>query len=380
MDLLPVFENNLFTYLFYAFCVFAGIQLIFSLGIFARFAFFFEKKKTRNFDSLPPVSIIIAARNEADNLYNFLPLWLEQDYPEFELIIINHQSVDDSYNILHAYQREYPNLKVVELNKNNHLRVGKKLPISLGVKAAKYENLVFTDADCKPASTQWLKYMASNFTESKQMVIGYGPYIKRDGFLNKVIRFDTLMIAVSYFSFALSKIPYMSVGRNFAYNKSLFNSVSGFKSHYGIASGDDDLFVQQAARKGNFAIEIDPKTHCFSEPKKTWGEWLNQKSRHYTTSDVYKPFIKLLLGIYPLTVILFWAFAIGFSFHSEFRYLVWAVFLFVVVIKWITHGRAFKKLKSSSFILAFPILDLLYAILMPIIFYTSERNQFARWK
>ena len=146
--------------------------------------------------------------------------------------------------------------------------------------------------------------MAEQFSEKKQLVLGYGPYKAEPGFLNKLIRFDTTMIAVHYFSMALMRMPYMGVGRNMAYTKSVFNSVNGFKSHYSVASGDDDLFVQEAAKKKNYAIQLEPDSYMYSDAKTTWETFVIQKSRHYSTSPHYKVFKKLLLGIYPLTSLL----------------------------------------------------------------------------
>lgn len=204
----------------------------------------------------PPLSVILAARNESDNLYENLPIILEQDYPEFEVIIINNQSTDDSTYLLEAIAQQYSNLRVIEVMKNQHLKPGKKLSITLGVKGAKFEHLILTDADCRPASRNWLKSIAENFSNEKQIVLGYGPYKKEKGFLNRLIRFDTTWIGMNYFSMALAKLPYMGVGRNLAYTKTVFNSVSGFKSHYYLPSGDDDLFIQETAKNNNYTIAI----------------------------------------------------------------------------------------------------------------------------
>jgi hypothetical protein len=147
----------------------------------------------------------------------------------------------------------------MEVEKSKHLLPSKKLPLTLGIKKAKYEHLILTDADCSPSSEFWLQRMAEQFTEQKQLVLGYGPYNTEPGFLNKVIRFDTTMIAIHYFSLALNRVPYMGVGRYMAYTKSLFDYVKGFKSHYAVASGDDDLFVQEAAKKTQLCHSISSR-------------------------------------------------------------------------------------------------------------------------
>ena len=218
LDLLPKFHDDLATYLFFGFCGIAGIHLLFVLFTYARFAFHKVKPEQLS-DKKVPVSIIIAARNESENLFNNLPFILNQDYPEFEVIVINHQSLDDSQYILEAMALDNPHLKIVKVERSQHLKYGKKLPLTIGIKGARYEHMLFTDADCKPASDNWIESMTKHFTDKKQIVLGYGPYIKEKGLLNKVIRFDTAWIAMSYFSFAKTRMPYMGIGRNMAVYK-----------------------------------------------------------------------------------------------------------------------------------------------------------------
>lgn len=353
-----------------------ALQFLYVIFIYARLAFY--KPKSNN-SSLPPVSIIIAARNEADNIYENLPTVLDQDYPEYEVIVVINQSTDESKYILEAYQQQYKNLRFTIIEKSKHLRPGKKLSVNIGIKAAKFEHLIFTDADCRPISKNWLREISSQFSEKKEIVLGYGPYSTEKGLLNKIIRFDTAWIAVTYFSFALSKLPYMGVGRNMGYTKTLFNKANGFKSHYSLPSGDDDLFIQEAAKKNNYAISINPAGFAISEPEKTWASWIRQKTRHHSTSDKYQVIKKALLGIYPLTLLLMYIFFITLMFNEDFRWLSLAVFGFIFIIKWWIQGRCFYKLNEKSFIALFPINDIVYAILTPIIYYTSESKTPNRW-
>lgn len=330
-------------------------------------------------EELPPVSVIIAARNEADNLFENLPLILEQDYPEFEVIVINHQSIDDSSPLLLAYQRQYPHLHIIEIPRNQHLRSGKKLPITLGVKGAQYEHLLLTDADCKPHGKNWIRSMASRFIAGKEIVLGYGPYIKRKGFLNRVIRFDTAWIGMSYLSMALSRMPYMGVGRNMAYTKEVFIHVHGFKSHYSLPSGDDDLFIQEAAQKRNYTINVEKASNAYSEGSETWGAWIRQKTRHYTTSSKYNVIKKWLLGIYPLTLLLMLLSFVILMFSTEFRWITLAIFGLVLIIKWWIQGKCFLKLGEKGFVKFLPLWDLFYALLMPVIFFSGEKKPKNKW-
>lgn len=378
MQFFPTFEFNLITVLFLFFASMAMINLLYTFIIYGRLAFFKEPAKLSD-EQLPPVSIIIAARNESDNLYENLPYLLQQNYPEYEIIIINNQSIDDSAYLLNAFTQQFENVRVIEVNRSQHIKPGKKLPLTLGIKGAKYEHLLFIDADCKPTSNTWIKSMASNFVTGKELVLGYGPYTKEKGFLNRVIRFDTSWIAVSYFSMALAKLPYMGVGRNMAYTKSLFESVNGFKSHYSLPSGDDDLFIQEAAKNRNYAINIDQHSYSYSAPHSTWSGWIRQKTRHYSTSNRYSRFKKIMLGVYPASLLFVLFSFIVLMFDADFRWLTLASFLFLTFLKWWIQGRCFIKLNENSFVKYLPLWDLFYTILMPVIYYSSDKKEVNNW-
>ena len=380
MEILPSFETqlSLFVFCFFAFC--ALIQLVFTFYFFSRLAFTSFKKKNMKNTEKPPISIIIAARNDSDNLFANLPLILEQDYPNFEVIVVNHQSIDESYHIINAYKMKYPHLRMIEVERSKHIGVGKKLPLTLGIKSALHENLLFTDADCQPESNLWLQGMVDGFANNTQIVLGYGPYKEEEGFLNKVIRFDTIFIAMNYFSFAMAKMPYMGVGRNLAYTKTAFKSVSGFKSHYSISSGDDDVFVQEAAKLNSYSIQLNPETHCYSTPKNSWKSWIDQKSRHYSTAGKYQVIKKALLGIYPLSLILLWFSFVILLLDKEYTLFTGFIFTGVIALKWFVQGRCFSKLKGKKFILSLPFFELFYALLQPVLYYTSEKPRISKWK
>jgi glycosyltransferase involved in cell wall biosynthesis len=378
MQFFPTFEFNLITVLFLFFAFMALINLLYTFIIYGRLAFFKEPAKLSD-NQLPPVSIIIAARNESDNLYENLPYLLQQNYPEYEIIVINNQSIDDSAYLLNAFTQQFENVRVIEVNRSHHIKPGKKLPLTLGIKGAKYEHLLFIDADCKPTSNTWIKSMASNFVTGKELVLGYGPYTKEKGFLNRVIRFDTSWIAVSYFSMALAKLPYMGVGRNMAYTKTLFESVNGFKSHYSLPSGDDDLFIQESAKNRNYAINIDQHSYSYSAPHSTWSGWIRQKTRHYSTSNRYSRFKKIMLGVYPASLLFVLFSFIVLMFDADFRWLTLASFLFLTLLKWWIQGRCFIKLNENSFVKYLPLWDLFYTILMPVIYYSSDKKEVNKW-
>lgn len=377
MVLFTHLQWDFFSITFLTLVFFASIQLFYVAIVFGRLAFYKAEEKKPH--AQPPISIIIAARNESDNLYDNLPYILTQDYPEFEVIIVNNQSIDDSSWLLKALCLQHKNLRVVEIAKNKHLLPGKKLPITLGVKGAKYENMVFTDADCRPASNKWLSIMAASFSDKKQIVLGYAPYYKSKGIINKIIRYDTAFIGVSYLSMALVKLPYMGVGRNLAYSKKVFDAVKGFKSHYSLPSGDDDLFIQEAAVNQNYTIQISPESFCFSSPATTWKSWIRQKTRHYTTSSRYNFIKKALLGIYPISLLMTWISFVILLSNANWWIIALIIFSLLLILKWLIQGKCLRKLNEKSFAIAFPLWDLGHALLMPIMYNFSDHKRYKKW-
>ncbi len=253
----------------------------------------------------PSVSVIIAARNERDNLMKNLPLVLEQNYRgDFEVIVILDSCTDDSKRVILDLQSRYNNLKYTEVFQDKRFDKYKKMAILLGVKAAVYDNLVFIDADCEPASDKWLERMATKFTE-KNLILGYGGMKKGKGLLNLMQRYDTLYNSVLYFSSALAGRPYMAVGRNMAYRKELFHKAGGFKKHYHLPSGNDDLFVRDVADFAETGVCIHPDSFVFTEPASTFKDFFFKKIRHTSISYYYNTTDKMFLSADALSRFLF---------------------------------------------------------------------------
>lgn len=279
-----------------------GLQLFYFLFFFIRIALYRHKASTAN---LAPVTVIVCARNEERHLRELIPDLLDQDYPDFEVVIVDDSSWDDTPDILRAFEVQYPRLRVITLNDDQQRMSGKKFAVTMGVKGAKHERLLFTDADCRPATRQWIREMTQPMNESKRMSLGYSPYRRYPGILNHLIRYDAFWTGLQYLSFAKAGLPYMGVGRNLGYAQSLFLEHGGFRSHMHVASGDDDLFVNEVARRKNTGVVIDPSAITLSEPKRTWREWWVQKRRHLTTGTRYRIGHKLLLTGYPFGWLMF---------------------------------------------------------------------------
>ncbi|MBO6632446.1 MAG: glycosyltransferase, partial [Psychroserpens sp.] len=250
--------------LLYCFIFIVVIQLAYYGFIYGKLASF--KPTTPNQKNIG-ISVLVCAKNEADNLTKNIPQLLNQTYPKFEIVLINDDSTDETLSIMKAFQSKSDLIKLVDVKPIEKFWGNKKYALTLGIKAATYDYLLFTDADCTPLSEDWISEMSKHFSNEKSIVIGYSPYCKiKNSLLNLLIRFETFMTGVQYFSYALIGIPYMAVGRNLAYKKALFFEANGFMNHMDLKSGDDDLFVNQVATKKNIELCISNKAFTESAP------------------------------------------------------------------------------------------------------------------
>jgi glycosyltransferase involved in cell wall biosynthesis len=345
--------------------------------LFSKFSFLkpSEKKASEKY----PVSLIVCAKNEAENLQNHIPLWQNQHYPNFEIILINDASVDETLEVMETFAANDPRIQIVNVKNNEAFWANKKYALTLGIKRAKNTRLIFTDADCYPASEDWLTTMASNFSDKKQLILGYGAYEKQAGFLNKIIRFETLMTALQYFSYAKSGNPYMGVGRNLAYTSNLYYENNGFMGHIKIPSGDDDLFVNEAATSENVAICVEPEAFTYSLPKKKKKKWLIQKKRHYSTAKLYKPKHRILLGAYFIFNFLFWLLAPIILF-TDFWIFGFGIIFIRILFQYIIIGNAAKKLKEADLLPFIPFYELFLIFTQLSIFISNSSEKNSRWK
>jgi cellulose synthase/poly-beta-1,6-N-acetylglucosamine synthase-like glycosyltransferase len=338
------------------------VQMIYYLGVYISILFYRERKEPVS--SFPPVSLIICAKDEETNLEKHLPAILEQDYPEYEVIVVNHGSSDDTDMVIKRLQQKYKHLKTTEIKRDQKFTHSKKLAVTVGIKKASHEWLLFTDADCYPAGKNWIRSMAGNFDEQTALVLGYGGYRHYRGLLNTLIRFDTLTIALQYFSYALSGFPYMGVGRNLAYRKSLFFKNKGFAGHYHLESGDDDLFVNQTAKKSNTRVQISRDSVTVSEPRRSLSGWFRQKRRHLTTGAHYNKKTRWRLLAELLSRIVFYGtFILSLVFFTSYFPFILGVFVLRLVVQFVEYKSLMNRVGEKNLLL----LTIFYDILLPFI-------------
>jgi cellulose synthase/poly-beta-1,6-N-acetylglucosamine synthase-like glycosyltransferase len=370
-------DNLLLFVIFILFCFAAVIQLFYWLWFYLAPHFYKPPEIENRKES---VSVIICARNEAENLRNFLPSVLEQDYPSYEVIVVNDCSEDSSDDFLGELLMQYPHLKISSITKDPKFTHNKKFAQFIGIKAATNEILVFTDADCQPESEKWLSDMASNFDNKTDFVLGYGGYLQEKGLLNRYIRFDSMFIAMQYIGMALRKIPYMGVGRNLAYRRSLFFRNKGFGEHNHIISGDDDLFVNAHASWVNTKVEIRPGSHTRSVPSSNTAEFIKQKQRHFTTAKYYKTGHKILLFFEPFSRFLFYAsFAVLVSVLYLWPYVI-GILGFRLLVQITVLALVQKKLNEKGLLIISIFFDIFSPVINGVLYFSNFRNRQGRNK
>lgn len=364
--------------IFYVFIAIAAIQILYYLGIFSRFTFAKIQQLT---PKRIPISVIVCAKNEADNIKRLIPLLLEQNYPDFEIVLINDASSDETLEIFKEYDKKYDKIKLVDVVNNEAFWGNKKYALTLGIKAARYEYLLFTDADCYPASKDWIANMSSHFTPAKTIVLGYGAYEKVKGsFLNKLIRFDTLLTAVQYFSWAKAGKPYTGVGRNMAYKREEFFKTNGFINHMTIRSGEDNLFINEAATSKNTSICLNSQGFTYSRPKETYTEWINQKRRYASIVACYKAFDKFQIRLFYFSQLWFIILAV-FLLAVGYNWIFMTVLVgFRYLISWLVLGFSASKLKEKDTVYFYPVIEIILIFTQLKVYFSNLFSKPVHWK
>lgn len=364
--------------IFYVFVAVVAVQLVYYLIIFGKFAFAHAQEIT---PKRVPVSVIVCAKNEAEKVKRFVPLLAEQDYPDFELVLIDDASSDDTLDIFEEFEKQYSNIRLVKVENNEAFWGNKKYALTLGIKAARKEYLLFTDADCYPTSKNWITNMTSRFTVNKTIVLGYGAYEKvKNSFLNKLIRFDAMLTATQYFAWAKIGRPFSGEGRNLAYKKEEFFKVNGYIDHMSIRMGEDALFLNQAATGKNTTICYTHESFTYSEPKTSFSAWRKQKRRQVFTAKFFSGFDKFQLRFFFLSQLSFIVLAVVlFALQYNWMFMVPVVALRYLA-SWLTIGYSAAKLKEKDTVYWYPVIEIILTFTQLNVFFTNLFSKPAHWK
>ena len=289
-------------------CLYYGI-FFFRLG---RYKGPSRKKNSPSPAKLPPVSVVLAAQNDGDWLRQNLVYLLEQDYPDFEVVVVDYLSTDETQYILRLLAQNYSRLKVVTLTNNANGYQGLKYPFSIGIKTAQNDILLLAEPECIPMDTtqfNWIRSMVSGYVHDHiDIVLGYCGIAYKPSLFNWLQQYDNLLYSVEYLGSAILRAPFTGNGRNLSYRRTLFLKNDGFIYHYNIPDGADDMFVNQNARPRNTAVVISPESFTLVQPQPTLCQWHLYRRHRVSTHSFYSLPLKLRRLLPPLGILLFYLF------------------------------------------------------------------------
>ena len=369
--------NNLSFILLIVFGVCLVIQLLFHWAQFSKVAFYKRNARPKLDEELEPASIVLCARDAYEYLTELIPVLLNQDYPDFEIVVVNDCSDDETEEYLKDLERREPRVKPVQLKQHLNFFNGKKFPLSMGIKSAQNDLIVLTDFNCMPVNDQWLRSVVNRYNHQTEIVIGYSPYVQKKGSLNHLMRFDALQNGLLYLSAALNHHAYMGIGKNLSYRKELFYRNQGFISHYTTTVGEDDLFINKVSTKKNTEVLIDAENGILTTPTSSFKLWMRQKSSRYSTVSKYDGRSRLMLSLFYGSQLLFYvsfitlialcakpAFVItgGAAFYIPIL-----VFFFLLRFgsQMIIYHKASKRLGEKGLLPGLIVYDFLFAFLSP---------------
>jgi len=323
-------------------------------------------------------TIIVCARNEAHNLQELIPLLCNQKLSPLEILIVDHASTDGTQAMLDGFANSIDHNVDFRYITINNATPGKKIALNQAIKLAKYELILLTDADCRPASPDWARLMLDSLNDDKEIVLGFSPMLRQAGLANYISRFETLQTALQYSSFANLGMAYMSVGRNWGFKRSLYYKVDGNSSHAHLSAGDDDLQLQAMATSTNVVVCNHPYSYTFTTSKPTMMAYLTQKARHVGVASHYKPIYKLLLGLLAISHFGFFIFALICMILGYFSSVFWiclGFYLFILPV----HYAFFRRFGETSLSFLYPIFDIVFFLLNPVIFVLSMIRNNDKW-
>ena len=371
------FFNRLSFIILIAFFICLVIQLVYHWGIFSKVAFFKKGGRPKLNEELEPVSVVICARDAYEYLIDLIPALLNQDYPNFEVVVVNDCSDDETEEYLKDLERKEPRVKPVQLKQHLNFFNGKKFPLSMGIKSAQNDLIVLTDCNCMPVNDQWLRSVVNCYNNRTEIVIGYSPLVHKKSSLNRIMRFDALQNGLLYLSAAMKRHPYMGIGKNLSYRKELFYRNQGFISHYTTSVGEDDLFINQTATKKNTEVLIDAENAILTTPTSSFHLWMRQKASRYSTVSQYDSGSRIYLSLFYISQFFFYAsfiallalcakpaFAIT---NGAMFYIPILVFFFLLRLgtQLIIYHKASRRLGEKGLLPGLIAYDFLFAFLSP---------------
>ncbi|MDD2575997.1 MAG: glycosyltransferase [Bacteroidales bacterium] len=337
-------------------------QILYYFIVYGRVAFFKDNKLTTDEKQkyIPSVSVVMCVKDDAYNLEKKLPIILEQEYPNFEVVVVNDASKDETEYVLRVLQEIYPNLNVVNLYNNVNGFLGKKYPLSLGIKSAKNEIILLTESDTMPLNYNWITTMVKGFKQKKDIVLGFTNFEQKPTFLNTLMHYENLTSAMNYLGNAMLNNPFMGQGRNMAYKREFFFETGGFISQYNISVGEDDLFINKNANSKNTSVILNKESMNLASPKEKREEWVIQKKKHFKSMYHFKLKDKIISTLMPFATLLIYV-LVALSIVFQFP---WQYAILPLVLKYtfqiIVYYKSSKTLATKQVAFLSPLLEVLF--------------------
>lgn len=354
------------------------LQITFWWVVYGKLGFYEVKERNTNSE---PVSVVLLVNDELEKLRVQLPALLEQDYPDYEIVLVVQSAHDDMIEYIDHIRLEHPELKVVELYQDLNFFKGNKFALSIGIKSAKNDLLVITEVGCIPVSNQWLREIQARFGRGKEIVLGYHRTESHpERYLSGFIRFGNLVTAMRYLSFALAGRPFMGLNKNLAYRRSLFYRIQGFTSHYRISDGEDDLFVNRASTSRNVAIAISPESQVKCALPPSFSSWVRHRKRYLRTRRYYRAGDVFFLGLYSSSYVLFLASFAYLVITQCLLYPVVSLFILRLFSQLFVFKKTMNRLGERKLLLLSPVNEVLLMILDGMIRISLVFDKKDKWK
>lgn len=341
------------------------LQILYFIIVFGRTCY--RKKKIKTNEVKYSVSVVICVKNESKNIKDKLPIILEQEYPNFEVVVVNDASQDDTGFVLDVLQKIYPILQILNLPNNVNYFYGRKFPISLGIKSSKNDIIIFTDADTIPTSYRWIEEIVKAFTPGKEIVLGYNAIESKKGILNSLIQYDNQSIAMNYLGHAILGNPYMGKGKNLAFKKELFFKNNGFISHYNIPTGEDDLFINMVSNSKNTNYVLSQDSINLSKAKTNLYDFTKLKEKLFLSQKHFKLSDRFMISLIPFTTFLIYI-LVGLAIYIG---IPWQYVITALIIRYTTqiivYYKSSKLLGTKKIAIFAPIYEIFFIIYNTII-------------
>lgn len=353
------------------------VQLIYYWVFYSGIAYNSHSRVNENSDG---VSVVICAMYEYHNLQRNLPHILEQKYHSFEVIVVNDKSDDESDLLLESLARQYDHLTIVHMDSNLNFFKGKKFPQSIGIRSARYDTIILTDANCRPASSYWISRIMSSFKENTEVVLGYNSLEKGQAMLNRIIRYDHLTNAIRFLSFAKRGIPFNGTIKNIAFKKELFLKQNSFMDMYDMRAGDDEKFINKAVRRKNTVVQIHPESHMISFPKTRYGNWVDMKKKQKAGTHYFRFFHKFILGLFVCSQYLFFLSFMALVISNYMLYYVLGIFLLRELSHVLIFKNSMNKLREQNLLLTSLLGEFYMLLISPYLWLSGRTTKTGKWR